>query len=57
MEIVLNEILSEIQHQEDKLSSQMTQTAESHLSCDVALPVQISNLFLSDLKQLASLAV
>lgn len=32
----------------------MTQTAESHLSCDVALPVQISNLFLEDLKKLVS---
>ena len=28
MEIVLNKILSEIQHQEDKLSSQMMQTAD-----------------------------
>lgn len=30
---------------------------KSDLSSYVALPVQISNLFLSDLKQLASLAV
>lgn len=28
MEIVLRKILSEIQHQEDKLSSQMMQTAD-----------------------------
>lgn len=30
---------------------------KSGLSCEVALPVQISNLFLMDLKRLASLAV
>ena len=28
MEIVLNKVLSEIQHQENKLSSQMMQTAD-----------------------------
>ncbi|MFC3352412.1 hypothetical protein [Sphingobacterium zeae] len=28
MEIVLNKILSEIQHQEDKVSSQMVETAD-----------------------------
>ena len=35
MEIVLNKIISEIQHQEDKLSSQMMQTADEALPNDL----------------------
>ena len=39
------------------LNKDRTNGHKSHLSCQVALPVQISNLFLMDLRKLASIAV